>query len=412
MKNSLPHSLILAQVSDAVIAIDTNGRVAYSNPTAEKQYGVTAAEVMGRPLTELYEFQWFHPGDETAASEALARDGAWHGENRHILPDGRILHVHSSVSALTDANGARKGLLAVIRDVTAERQAEAALRDAEARYRTLFHSIDEGFSIIELLFDDGGQPVDYRYVEINDQFERQTGMHNALGRTVRDIVPDIEPVWPQTYGRVAVTGEPIRFVEHAKPLGRWFDVYAFRIGDPQLRHVALLFKDITQQKQAQDALEAADRHKDEFLAILAHELRNPLAPIRTAVGILRAPNVPELLLARSRDIIERQVAHMARLVDDLLDISRLSRGKMRLQRGQVLLDQVLDAAVETARPLVEDRKHRLEQHRASSPCIWTRDLARLSQVFANLLNNAAKYTPRGRSDRHRAVARRPGQSSA
>jgi signal transduction histidine kinase/CheY-like chemotaxis protein len=152
-------------------------------------------------------------------------------------------------------------------------------------------------------------------------------------------------------------------------------------------------RDITEQKRAEQALREADRKKDEFLAILAHELRNPLAPIRTAVGILRAPGVPEPLLARSRDIIERQVAQMTRLIDDLLDVSRLSRGKVTLQTGPLLLSQVLDAAVETARPAIEERRHRLEQHRFAHVVCLEGDLARLSQVFANLLNNAAKYTP-------------------
>jgi PAS domain S-box-containing protein len=152
-------------------------------------------------------------------------------------------------------------------------------------------------------------------------------------------------------------------------------------------------RDITEQKRVEEALREADRKKDEFLAILAHELRNPLAPIRTAVAILRAPGVPEPLLARSRDIIERQVAQMTRLIDDLLDVSRLSRGKVTLQSGPLLLDQVLDAAVETARPAIEERRHRLEQHRSGNVVCLEGDLARLSQVFANVLNNAAKYTP-------------------
>jgi signal transduction histidine kinase/CheY-like chemotaxis protein len=154
-------------------------------------------------------------------------------------------------------------------------------------------------------------------------------------------------------------------------------------------------RDVTEHRRTQERLHDADRRKDEFLAILAHELRNPLAPIRTAVGILRASNVPEALQVRARDIIDRQVAHMARLVDDLLDVSRLSRGQISLQRGALSLDDVLDAAIETARPIVEDRRHTLTEHRSERSIVLDADLARLSQVFANLLNNAAKYTPPG-----------------
>jgi two-component system CheB/CheR fusion protein len=153
--------------------------------------------------------------------------------------------------------------------------------------------------------------------------------------------------------------------------------------------------DITERKHAEQALRDANRRKDEFLAILAHELRNPLAPIRTAVGILQSNGVPESLRVRSRAIIERQVAHMTRLIDDLLDISRVSRGKMSLQHEPLLLDHVLDAAIETARPVIEEHGHRLEQRRGTAPVPLSGDLARLSQVFANLLNNAAKYTSKG-----------------
>ena len=152
-------------------------------------------------------------------------------------------------------------------------------------------------------------------------------------------------------------------------------------------------RDISGQKHAEEVLRDTDRRKDEFLAILAHELRNPLAPVRTAVALLRLPDVPDTVRAHSRDVIERQVAHMARLVDDLLDVARLSQGKLSLQRGPVRLDAVLDAAVETAAPLIQAQQQRLEQRRAPTAVRLEGDLARLSQVFANLLNNAAKYSP-------------------
>ncbi len=133
-------------------------------------------------------------------------------------------------------------------------RAEAALRDSEARYRTLFESMDEGFCILEIIFDAQQQPIDYRYSEINPAFAQQTGMQDALGRTIRELVPDIEPFWIAVYGQVALTGEPTRFVSHAEPLGRWFDVYAFCLGDPDHPKVAVLFNDITERKRAEQAL--------------------------------------------------------------------------------------------------------------------------------------------------------------
>ena len=136
----------------------------------------------------------------------------------------------------------------------------------------------------------------------------------------------------------------------------------------------------------------ADRRKDEFLATLAHELRNPLAPIRNAVQILRAQGAADPASRKLQDIIDRQIGQMARIVDDLLDVSRISRGKLELRKGRVTLQQVLQGAVETSRPLIDQSHHHLEVRMPAKPLVLDADLTRLSQVFANLLNNAAKFT--------------------
>jgi signal transduction histidine kinase len=142
-------------------------------------------------------------------------------------------------------------------------------------------------------------------------------------------------------------------------------------------------------------LAEADRRKDEFLAMLAHELRNPLTPVRTAIDLLRLKVPNEPLLRHASDVIDRQVTHMTRLVDDLLDVSRITRGKVQLQKEAVELGSVLSCAVETARSLIESRKHELTVTISPQPVRFLADPTRLSQVFANLLNNAAKYTEPG-----------------
>ena len=144
-----------------------------------------------------------------------------------------------------------------------------------------------------------------------------------------------------------------------------------------------------------DGLHAADRRKTEFLATLAHELRNPLAPIRTALTLLQDHRPDAQSIGRHLDVMRRQVDHMVRLVDDLLEVSRITRGKVRLQRVAVPLDSVIDDAVELSRPLVEAAGHRLVLERAGEPLVVDGDPVRLTQVFSNLLNNAAKYTPAG-----------------
>ena len=168
---------------------------------------------------------------------------------------------------------------------------------------------------------------------------------HILGRTTLELFPDAEPFWFERYGNVAKTGVPDHFQAKFGPLDRWFEVSAYRTGPNQ---IATVFFDITERKQAEEALQEADRRKDEFLATLAHELRNPLAPIRNALQVLRAgKRRRDRPSSTSRAMMERQVGQMVRLVDDLLDVSRISRGKIGLRKERVELAAVVQQAVET-----------------------------------------------------------------
>jgi PAS domain S-box-containing protein len=153
--------------------------------------------------------------------------------------------------------------------------------------------------------------------------------------------------------------------------------------------------DLTERKQAEERLRESDRRKDEFLAILSHELRNPLAPIRNAVSLLNEADDEPSVRAQARAILDRQVGQLTRLVDDLLDIARISRGSISLRREIVRLDEVVAGAIETSRPLIQDGSHELYVDLPQGPIWLSADRVRLTQVIANLLNNAARYTPRG-----------------
>ena len=432
-------------------------------------------------------------------------------------------------------------------DVHDRKLAEAALRKSETRYRSLFESIDQGFCIIEMKFDQDGRPNDYVFCEMNPSFEAQTGLVDAVGKSMRELAPEHESHWFEIYGRVASTGEPVRFENEAKALHRWYDVFASRIEEEDGPRVAILFNDITKQKdmteslrrsehaaleaaqradserqklnallqaapvgivlsdtngaillanaahkqlwgtahpeatsvdrfaewkgwwadhserhgqrlashewttarilageenprdiitiesfdqpperrtvlitgapvkdghgkivgsvvaqmdisdriRAEDALRQADRRKDEFLAMLAHELRNPLAPIAAAADLLTLGRADEARIRQTSGIITRQVRHMTGLVDDLLDVSRVTRGLVKLDKNVFDAKKILSDAVEQVRPLIEMRRHRLTVHTPPEAAFVFGDVKRLVQVIANLLNNAAKYTPEG-----------------
>jgi PAS domain S-box-containing protein len=156
--------------------------------------------------------------------------------------------------------GSVTGVMVLCHEVTEKVLARRKVEESEAKYRGLFETMDQGFCVVEMIFEAAHRPVDYCFLEINPVFEKQTGLKDAIGKTARELVPDLEARWFEIYGKVALTGEPIRFVEGSQALGRWFEVYAFRLGGNESRRVAILFTDITRQRQAQVALQESEEH--------------------------------------------------------------------------------------------------------------------------------------------------------
>ena len=281
---------------------------------------------------------------------------------------------------------------------------DADARDAD-RYQVLFDSIDQGLCIVEVLFDERGRAHDYLFLEVNRAFAEQTGLADAVGWRMRELRPDHEQEWFDTYGRVALTGQAEHFERQAAALGRWFRVSAFRIDAPEQHRVGILFTDISGRKAAEqtsarlatlmDAFAVANRRKDEFLAMLAHELRNPLAPLRNGLQIARLTTAADSPLQRTIAMMVRQVAQLTRLVDDLSDVSRISSGKVQLERRPLSLRQIVASSIEACESHIASHQHELTIEATDDELEVEGDANRLSQVFSNLLSNSAKYTEPG-----------------
>jgi len=236
-----------------IITLDADLTMLSVNPTCASLLGYTTDELEGRAVLEI-----FHEDDRPAVTEqmrlCLQNPGqVYRWQFRKIRKDGSLVWAEETAQAVYDLNGALN-VLVVCQDITERKEAEEALRESEVHYRTLFDSIDEGFCIIEMIFDENDRPVDYRFLETSPSFEKQTGLIAARGKRMRELAPKHEEHWFETYGRIALTGEPARFENRAEQLRRWYDVYAFRFGQPEKRQVGIIFNDISERKQTEEAL--------------------------------------------------------------------------------------------------------------------------------------------------------------
>ncbi|HEX8342659.1 MAG TPA: PAS domain S-box protein [Tepidisphaeraceae bacterium] len=219
----------------------------------------------GRTMEEEYGNGWVervHPDDVDRCMktyvESFDRGIPFNMDYRLLRHDGAYRWMADHGVPIRGPDGSFNGYIGSCIDVTDRKAAEDSMRASEERYRTLFNSIDQGFCVLDVLFDAAGTPVDYLFVETNPAFESQTGLVDTVGKTVRTLVPTIENRWPELYGRVATTGDPLRIEEYSEPLGRWFDVFAFRVAGGEGRRVAVLFRDITQAKRAEQSLRESE----------------------------------------------------------------------------------------------------------------------------------------------------------
>lgn len=310
-----------------------------------------------------------------------------------------------SYSPIHDDSGRIRGLFCACTEETgrvhAERERDRLMRAAEDTARTLHTWFNNAPGFVALL-----RGPDFVFEMVNQAYYQLVGHRGLEGRPAFEALPEMrDQGYLELLRRVYESGEAfvgrgmrvvVQHTPDAAPLHRFVDfIYQpVRDADGAVAGIFAQGHDVTEQVSATLALEEANRRKDEFLATLAHELRNPLAPIRQAALVARAsPEPPRQQWAL--DVIQRQVGHMALLLDDLLDVSRISRGKLELRMARVDLRSVVDAAVETAWPLLEAKKHRLDTHLPPQAVELQADAVRLAQVLSNLLSNAAKYTDAG-----------------
>jgi PAS domain S-box-containing protein len=437
---------IVKSSDDAIVSKTLDGIVTSWNQGAEHLFGYTAGEAVGRPITLIIPPERLD--EERTILERLRRgESVEHFDTVRITRDGRRIDISLTVSPVRDAEGNVIGASKVARDITGRKRTEAALREQGRLLREVaeaaltIHSAGSLESVLRVVAEEarrilGAEQAVSSLTMISGDDGKQAISAVFLSRPgASSLAPRVSPGVEGLCAEVCRTNRPMRLTrddleahpawraadEEGDPLplsprGGWLaapfvsrggrNLGLVQVSDKadgdfseteeailvQLAHVASV---AIENARLNGALREQDRRKDEFLALLAHELRNPLAPLRNGLQMIRLAASNEDTVAEARTMMERQLGHMVRLVDDLLDISRINQSKLELRRKRVLLEDVVTSAVETARPLIEAAGHELAVALPAEHVPLDADLTRLAQVFSNLLTNSAKYTERG-----------------
>jgi PAS domain S-box-containing protein len=360
----------------------------------------------GRATYEMWSSR-LHPEDRAGVLAALKRaereKTLFRCEHRVVrVSDGEVLWLEPRCRFLYDAAGKATRLVGVCLEITARKQAEERLAKQETQLELAMRIVGLG------IFDhDHVNNRLYWSGQMREIHDVPPGVEPELSLLQEHLHPDDreslqaafaaaqDPQGPGTFSaeyRILRSNGEVRWI-----VGRAQTFFTGEGAQRRPERTVGAEIDVTDRKRIEMDLRSADRRKDEFLATLSHELRNPLAPIRTAAQMLTVANLDREQLAWARQVIHRQVEHMARLLDDLLDVARITRGKLELRKERVDLGTIVDAAIESARPLITARKHGLTVDLSPQLPSLNADPVRLAQVLSNLLTNAAKYTdPPGR----------------
>jgi PAS domain S-box-containing protein len=398
----------LASIGDAVITTDTHGRVTYVNAVGELLTGWTQREAAGRPLDEVFSIvneENGHPV-ENPAIRAL-RDGTVVGLANHTVligRDGVRRSIDDSAAPIKDEDGHVSGCVLIFRDISEKRRMEQLEASRALAARTLASIVTSSHDAII------SKSLDGTIRSWNAAASRMFGYEaeEAIGRHISVIIPPERMAEEDRIIASLRAGERIEHfeTERRRRDGRTFHVSLtispIRDDAGNVIGASKIARDITERRRLEDnlrklaaELSEADRRKNEFLATLSHELRNPLAPLSHMLEVLKRSDGDAGTLRHALEVMERQLGQLVRLVDDLLDLSRVTHNRLELRRQSVELAPVIRQAVHASRPLVEAAAHELQLVLPPAPVYLHADPVRLSQVFGNLLNNACKYTSRG-----------------
>lgn len=392
--NRLFHTVFECSV-DPILLLDNQRTMIDVNPSALDLFGYTRAEMIGQTTALIHFSEDMFVRFGRKIYPELQREGCCRIEWTFLRKDGSTVDTDVTVSPVPEKDGHPARFMAIIRDMTDRTETRAALAASEAKYRQLFNEMSVGFALHEIICNESGTPVDYRFLEVNPAFERLTGLkkENLVGRRIREMLPDTEPRWIDTYGHVALTGESVQFEEYSRELDRYFDVVSYC---PEKGKFAVVFNDITvrcraeQERQALiEEMEAKNAELERFTYTVSHDLKSPLITIKGFIGMLQqdiesgdteniADDMAEITAAADR---------MNDLLEELLELSRI--GRLVNPPEEVSLEELTGEATRMLQGAISE-KNVTFTFMEDMPTIYV-DRPRFVEVMQNLIENAVKY---------------------
>lgn len=368
------------------------------NNVWEKQVGLKAESVIGKRASETFKTNssfWLENYDKVYKSGTSIRYEKYSEETQRWLDCFCIPLEEKKIAVL-------------FRDITKKRYAEKLLEESEQLYRTLFENNEDAFSVVELIYDDYRRPIDFKFVKLNENWMKQTGINdiNVLGKNVNQIVPIIEPYWLDEYDKMLKSGKSLRYENYNEGTNKWYSVVGFPYAKGQL---GILFRDISKEKEYEKQLQLSeknsqelieklrriDENKNEFISMFSHEIRNPMAAAIMSLSLINNSEINSTQAIKARDSLNRQLMHLSGLVDDLLDVTRIRTNKVSLNKKILNINGILEDAIADQKANYDTKGVSLELELSLIPLFIEGDIVRIVQVLNNLLSNSVKFTPKG-----------------
>lgn len=407
------YTTLIQSLSDAVISLDSEGRILLWNPAAERMFGYASDEIIGLPLSDLVvpeEYAVAFARTIEPRPEKGGIDSAGPYEVEAKTKEGKLFHVEVSLSKRWISEQFINTL--IIRDITKRKKAEQALKESERKYRHLFASMNEGFTLSEIILDETGKPRDFRILEANPAAEKMAGLALVKeGATAREILPDMDLRWIEIFGVVALTGEPKKIEHYSEKSNRWFDIFAY---SPEPNKFATLFVDITERKHAERELhqsreelrknneslemrvrertaelERSNKELQDFAFIASHDLQEPLRKIQT-FGDMVSEKCRDSLSEEGLFYLGRMrsaAARMQQLMRSLLGYSRVSTRACAF--APVNLSDAVQEALSNLEIQIKESRGSVEV--GTLPTIEA-DETQMVQLFQNLISNGLKFS--------------------